>query len=126
MSKVYRGNPALVHIPDGQRAGVGKELARHLDYLIRDRAIDADESPDYSKFAGIVDGTTPLCPGCYMVAIFNCAIASARANGQSLTELGNSLGDAFKALAQDGSHEESLESIVVQLDSDPCPTTVQS
>jgi hypothetical protein len=56
-----------------------------------------------------------------MVAILNCAIELAQRNGQSLTELGNSLGDAFKQLAMDGSHAESIESIEVMLDSDPCP-----
>lgn len=63
----------------------------------------------------------PLCPGCYMVALFNAAITLAERNGQSLRELGNSLGDAFKQLAMDGGHPESIESITVQLDSDPCP-----
>lgn len=109
MSQIYRGDPDLVHIQDGQRARAGAILAVKLDDLIRDQSPNGD---DLSK---------PLCPGCYMVAIFNCAIAVARANGQSLTELGNSLGNAFLALAQDGDHAESIESIEVQLDSDPCP-----
>lgn len=118
MSEIYRGNPGLIHIADGQRASVGRLLANQLDYNIRSRAID--EAEGYAAIADILNN--PLCPGCYMVAVFNCAIELAKRNGQSLTELGNSLGNAFKALAQDGAHAESIESIEVQLDSEPCPT----
>lgn len=118
MTTVYRGDLKLIHIEDGQRAVIGQWLAGRLDSRMR---MDANEGPEQAAYTG----EKPLCPGCYMVAIFNCALALAKANGQSLTELGNSLGNAFLALAQDGSHAEAIESIEVQLDSEPCPTREQ-
>lgn len=106
MTNIYRGQANLVHIRDGERRAIGQRLAADLSARIRDNAGAWDDRK--------------LCPGCYMVAVLNCAIELARLNGQSLTELGNSLGDAFKQLAMDGGHAESLESIEVALDSEPC------
>lgn len=106
MSQVYRSNPELVHIADGQRAELGRDVADFLNLSVRAQARSKDPG----------QWTKPLCPGCYMVAIFNCAIELARANGQSVTELGRSLGAAFNQLAQDGDYKESIESIEVQLD----------
>jgi hypothetical protein len=105
MTNVYRGQPALVHIRDGERAAVGKRLSNDLNERVRDNAGAWDDRP--------------LCPGCYMVAILNCAIETARANGQSLSELGNSLGEAFLKLARDSS-PDAIEAIEVVLDAEPC------
>ena len=111
-TQVYRGKPEFVHIEDGQRAAMGRMVAQLLCDEIRAAAFRKGKRDAYDVPA--------VCPGCYMVAVFNCAIELARINGQSLTELGNSLGNAFKALAQDGGHAESIESIEVQLDAEPC------
>jgi hypothetical protein len=56
----------------------------------------------------------PLCPGCYMVALFNAAVTLAKENGQSLTELGNSMAQAFAELAAGG--PDRTESIHVVRD----------
>lgn len=114
---VYRGDEALVHIPDGERVEVGQYLAQRLDDEMRDRA--GDTGHWFPRFDG-AQAAKPLCPGCYMVAVFNCAVALANDNGQSLTELGRSLACAFDALAKGGA--AAIESIQVKLDSDePCP-----
>lgn len=112
MSQVYRNRQEYVHIEDGKRAAVGRAYSVYLTNEIRDAAFLQGNLDAYRN---------PLCPGCYMVAVFNLALELARMNGQSLTELGNSLGNAFYQLAQDGAYAESIESIEVQLDSDPCP-----
>lgn len=111
MSQVYRGKQEYVHIEDGKRATLGRQYSVYLAQEIRDAAFKLGNLEAYNN---------PLCPGCYMVAVFNLAIELARMNGQSLTELGNSLGDAFKQLASDGAYAESIESIEVRLDSSPC------
>lgn len=127
MSQVYRGNPDLVHVQDGQRALIGSKLADHLDFAVRRNALDATD--DYGVMGDILKN--PLCPGCYMVVLFNAAIATARRNGQSLSELGNSLGNAFLELARTATADVGyqadarIEEIEVRLDSDPCPTSSQ-
>jgi len=116
-TQVYRGKPEFVHIEDGQRAAMGRMIAQLLCDEIRAAAFRKGQSDAYDVPA--------VCPGCYMVAVFNCAIELARINGQSLTELGNSLGNAFKQLAATASSDvgyqaDAIESIEVQLDSEPC------
>jgi hypothetical protein len=110
MTEVYRNDPARVHIADGQRAAVGRALAVDLEARVRWNAVN-----DHGDFDA---WTKPVCPGCYMVAVFNCAVELARQNGQSLKELGRSMACAFNALAMDGDHQESIESIRVILDSE--------
>jgi hypothetical protein len=116
-TEVYRGRPEFVHIEDGQRAAMGRMVARLLSDEIRAAAFRQGNKDAYDIPA--------VCPGCYMVAVFNCAIELARLNGQSLTELARSLGTAFQSLAQDGAYSESIESIEVQLDSEPCPANLE-
>jgi hypothetical protein len=111
MSQVYRGCAQLVHIEDGHRAVMGRELATQLDFAIRQRAAEVQEDESTGN-----PWNDPLCPGCYMVAVFNCAVELARRNGQSLTELGNSLAGAFKLLADSPDDHNVIESIEVQLD----------
>lgn len=113
---IYRGKQEFVHIEDGQRAAMGRNLASSLDLQIRSAA--SRQAVTLEQLTAIVDN--PLCPGCYMVAVFNCAVALAQRNGQSLSELGNSLANAFRQLSADTSIQ-SIESIEVMLDSDPCP-----
>lgn len=99
--RVYGGDPNLVHVPDGARAGVGSRVANDISLRIRDTGGGWDDRS--------------LCPGCYMVVLFNAAVTLAKQNGQSLKELGRSMACAFDALAQGG--EEQIESIRVVLDS---------
>jgi hypothetical protein len=107
---VYRGACDLVHIEDGKRAEMGADLAHVLDQTMRAAAVGNGSRTVQQA------GTLPLCPGCYMVAVFNMAVTLAKANGQSMTELGNSMAQAFQALADGG--ESRMESIHVALDPD--------
>lgn len=108
--RVYGGNPSLIHVKDGTRAQVGAFVASQLAVEMRWRAVE-----DGSRSMGEVL-SQKLCPGCYMVVLFNAAVKLAQDNGQSLTELGNSMSAAFKALAEGG--PEAIEEIEVLLD--PC------
>lgn len=103
---VYAGKPNLVHIPNGKRQGVGRLIANAADALIREAALRSDGEDG--------DLYNPLCPGCYMVAIFNAAVALAEANGQSLTELGRCMAKAFEELETKGI--SAREDIEVSLD----------
>jgi hypothetical protein len=101
----YRGAPDRVHIADGERANMGDTLAAALsDRMRQGAAVAGDEGAFYK----------PLCPGCYMVALFNAAVTLAKENGQSLTELGNSMAQAFAELAAGG--PDRTESIHVVRD----------
>lgn len=109
ITEVYRGAPSLVHIKDGERQSVGRYSALIMSALIRNLAIKDGAQP-----ASVRD--KPICPGCYMVVIFNQAVALAHANGQSLTELANSMIGAFEQLRDYGI--TAREDIEVRLD--PC------
>lgn len=101
LGRVYGGNPNLVHIADGTRKLAGLRIKNYTDNLMR---MLADESNTGADTRG-----KRLCPGCYMVALFNAAIHLADANGQSRRELGNTMGQAFALLSahpQDGLTEE--------------------
>lgn len=86
--RVYGGDANLVHIADGTRKDVGKAVAEYLEDEMLTRAFAAGQH------------TGTLCPGCYMIALFNAAIHLAEANGQSITELGNTMSKAFAKLAE--------------------------
>lgn len=99
--RVYGGDPELVHVPDGRRTEIGLQLADIADDAIRMSSGDFTRGMDYAK------PSKPLCPGCYMVVGFNMLVALARENRQSLSELGNTMSQAFLRLADCG---ESLDS----------------
>jgi len=85
--RVYGGNPELVHIKDKHRRELGKGFAMALDSVMRERAeMDATGKA--------------LCPGCYMIALYDAAVYLAQDNGQSLSELGHTMAWAFTQLAQ--------------------------
>lgn len=107
MGRVYGGDPNLVHVPDGWRRATGARAAKAIDLVIR----TVSENIPWPMRA-----FRPLCPGCYMVVLFNAAIALARANGQPLTELGRSMGAAFDRLATTGDDALGIEEIAVLLD----------
>jgi hypothetical protein len=106
--RVYGGDPNLIHVPDGRRREAGELAALAIDLIIR-RISDRIPWPQR--------GFKLLCPGCYMIVLFNAAVALARANGQPLSELGATMSAAFARLAQDQS-AAGLEEIEVILD--PC------
>lgn len=108
-TRVYGGNPNLIHIDDGQRADMGIRLAELLETRMR------NEYTGERSNAQRVDQN--LCPGCYMIAVVNMAITLADANGQSRKELARCLKNAFAKL--EANPEQGLsEEIEILLD--PC------
>lgn len=125
--RVYGGARNLIHLADGTREVVGGTLAAFLDGEMRMRAV-RNGSRTQNEAYGDADRRIPrqqLCPGCYMVAIVAMAVKLAEANGQSVTELGNSLSAAFAAIAVNGTGERNMEWIDVQLDAPPMPQQQQ-
>jgi hypothetical protein len=104
--RVYGGDTGLVHIPDGDRRQVGWEIAACAEDIIRAHAKLAGR-----KYNG------DLCPGCYMIALFNAAIHLAESNGQPLRELGLTMAKAFTDLAANPAAGVT-EEITVILDPD--------
>ena len=105
--RTYGGDPALVHIPDGHRADVGKSVAGFLETemrLLASLGIGHDAKP--------LDSGDALCPGCYMIALFYAAVAIADANGQDVRELGHSMADLFQRLADGGRYQATEEMVV--------------
>jgi hypothetical protein len=110
LGRVYGGDSGLIHIADGQRVRFGREVGSFVSVKMRREAVLSGQRN------GEEAAQLNLCPGCYMVAIFNCAVELANKNHQSLVELGNSLSRAFAQLAKDPS-VENIEHIGVLLDS---------
>lgn len=100
--RVYGGDENLVHIADGTRAKMGMELALMLDQMMRAEALANGSRTDTDAM------DQALCPGCYMVALFDAALALARMNGQDVRELGRTMAAQFDKLAhgEDGMIEE--------------------
>ena len=86
--RVYGGDPNLIHAKDGTRASVGSELATSLDMMMRAAALE-----NGSRTSEQIE-TQDLCPGCYMVALYDAAVWLAQRNGQSLSELGRTMAKA--------------------------------
>lgn len=120
--RAYGGDPALVHIPDHHRTDVGRALADCLEMqmrLIGTLGVGHEPKP--------YDDASPLCPGCYMIALFDAAVFMARRQGQDVRELGLSLGGLFTTLAHDPNFQPTEEMVIVigELRSNPqredCP-----
>lgn len=92
LGRVYGGDPQFVHIADGERQHVGALVADYLDGLMR--ALSMDRNAKEKR----------LCPGCYMIALYNAALTLAERNGQSRAELCRSMAGAFAALASDDTY----------------------
>lgn len=107
----YAGDPNLVHVADGRRADMGRSAAGFIEQEIRYNASVAGRGDLNNAYKA------PLCPGCYMVVIYNTALELAKQNGQSETELCRSLSLAFAKLADNPNMDK--EEIFVCLDSDP-------
>jgi hypothetical protein len=105
--RVYGGDCDLIHIPDGRRAEFGQRMAALLEVMMRANAENRTEEQRLNQL---------LCPGCFMVAVFNMATELARANGQPFSELGKSMAKAFAELAEGGT--DRIEHIIVELDGD--------
>jgi hypothetical protein len=85
-----------VHIPDHHRADVGRVVANELEATMRllgTLGVGHDAKP--------ATGNDPLCPGCYMIALYDAALEMARRTGQPLHELGASMAWMFKGLEDD-------------------------
>lgn len=107
--RVYGGDPTKIHIDDGRRADMGLRIAEHLTRRMREEYSGErtlDERMDQQ-----------LCPGCYMIAAFNMLLVLAQENGQSRTELANSMIGAFTKL-RDDPNAGLTEEIEIMLD--PC------
>lgn len=83
----YGGDPDYAHVPDGQRNMVGLSVADYVSLVIR--SMDVDATP-----------LTPVCPGCYMVVLFNAALELARRNGQDIDELARSMSHVFQTMRE--------------------------
>ena len=100
--RVYGGDDNLLHLPDGKRAHYGREVADFVDSTFR--------------WLNGGDHERRLCPGCYMVAIYDAAVALAQRNGQDFRELGRSLSQAFARLADEQPANPYIEHIEVACD----------
>lgn len=100
--RVYGGDCALIHVEDGQRQNMGREVAHFLDTTMRVRAVERGVRSPFEA------ATQDLCPGCYMIVGYNLLIELARLNEQSTVELGRSMAKVFTALAdgREFNHEE--------------------
>lgn len=102
--RTYGGDPNLVHIMDHHRQDVARVVADTLGSLMRLAA----------KINGTVyDPDHPLCPGCYMIALFDAAVHLANDNGQDVRELGHTLSKAFADLAERGEYTLTEEMLIV-------------
>lgn len=110
--RVYGGDCNLIHVEDGKRTELGARVANYLDVVMRH---DAWERRARSRRE---IESQPLCPGCYMVVGFNAMLTLARANGQSVSELGRTMSAAFKRLEECGDDAACIEEIEVMLDPD--------
>ena len=107
-TRVYGGDPNLIHVPDGTRDRLGQATALWLERAMRMGA----ENRTLEERA-----TQRLCAGCYMVVGFDMMIHLADDNGQSRTELARCMINAFTKLLADPDSGTS-EEITVLLD--PC------
>jgi len=104
----YGGDPNLVHIPDHHRADVGREIADTLTATMRLLAT-LGVGHDVEAY----EGDKALCPGCYMIALFDAAVELAKREGQPVRELGLSMAQLFTRLAAQGEYRATEEMTVV-------------
>lgn len=105
--RTYGGDPALVHIPDGHRGDVGRNIALVLESEMRLLAsLGVGHEPKPYESGDV------LCPGCYMIALFDAAVILADKTGQDVRELGHSMADLFQRLADGGRYQPTEEMVV--------------
>ena len=107
--RTYGGDPNLVHIPDHHRADVGRSIAATLEAQMRmlgALGVGHDAKP--------MTADDPLCPGCYMIALFDASVVLAERTGQDVRELGASMAQLFAKLAAEGKYQPTEEMTVIQ------------
>lgn len=118
--RTYGGDPSLIHIPDHHRADFGRAIADTVTSTMRllgTLGVGHDIEP--------YDGDKALCPGCYMIGLFDALVELAKRDGQSVQELGASMAELFTQLAVNGEYRPTEEMIVrdrlpgVSFNSDP-------
>lgn len=112
--RTYGGDPSLVHIPDHHRTDVGRAIANELESLMRLLG-----SLGVGHEAKSPEADDPLCPGCYMIALFDAAVILAERTGQDVRELGASMAGLFTGLAEGGKYQPTEEMIIVCVPSSP-------
>lgn len=90
---VYRGREDKCHIDRNGHDEMGQRMSDLLTIRQRAQAIARGDFTEEEAW------NTPLCPGCYMEVGFWMMIALAKANGQSLRELGRTMAQGFAMLA---------------------------
>lgn len=114
--RVYGGDSELIHVADGQRTHVAKDIAAMLDMQMRRQTCFTGER------TGAQAASQKLCPGCYMVIGFDLLVYLAQQNGQSLVELGATMSAAFQRLTIDAAVDPNgvtlREEIVVIIEGD--------
>lgn len=106
--RAYGGDPSLIHIPDSHRADVGKAIADVLTATMR-----AFATLGVGHEAEPYEGDKALCPGCYMIALFDAAVELAKRENQPVKELGLSMAQLFTKLANEGEYRATEEMIVI-------------
>lgn len=105
--RTYGGDPSLVHIPDHHRADVGRSVAAMLEAEMRTLG-----TLGFGHEPKPYDSDACICPGCYMIALFDAAVFLAKATGQDVRELGTSMAYLFAELAARGEYRPTEEMIV--------------
>lgn len=105
--RAYGGDPSLVHIPDHHRADVGRSIAVMLESEMRTLG-----TLGFGHEPKPYDSDAPICPGCYMIALFDAAVWLAKGTGQDVRELGCSMAYLFARLAECGEYQPTEEMIV--------------
>lgn len=107
--RTYGGDPNLIHIPDHHRADVGHAIANVIDATMRllgTLGVGHEAKP--------MTEDAPLCPGCYMIALFDASQELARRTGQPMHELAASMAGLYTELAKDPSFRPVEEMVVRQ------------
>lgn len=105
--RVYGGDAELIHVKDGMRATAGIAVADFVDTLMRAKVENRTDEERADQ---------ALCPGCYMVVMFNAMMSLADRTGQPRKELIASMVGALKEFSADPDSEALREEICVLLD----------
>lgn len=109
--RVYGGDPNLIHVKDGKRRDFGDMLADVVDMHMRYGPLGAGDTKARER------AFKKLCPGCYMIVMFNALITLAERNGQPLSELAATMAAAFETLIGEEDYSKAYtEEIEVLLD----------
>lgn len=117
----YGGDPNLIHIPDHHREDVGKAIADTLTAFMRTLG-----TLGVGHEVELYDADKPLCPGCYMIALFDAAVELAKREGQPVKELGLSMAQLFTKLAEEGAYRATEEMTVISAPAVSFPTAIPS